>query len=229
MMSHRPTPVRFAVAAILGASAFAGFMPKALAQDANPPAKKEPEVLEEVHVTGTRIVRKDMEANSPIVTIGSEILENRTEFSVESALNELPQFVPALTGFSDINRQQQLGAASSRYNTNQIQFSAGNTVGATNVSLRGLGANRNLVLMNGKRLIPVNGTMQVDTSAIPSAALARVEIVTGGASSVYGADAVSGVVNFILKENFQGADIDAQYGVSEFGDDTSKRVSVLLG
>lgn len=228
-MSHRHTPVRFAVAAILGASAFVGLMPKALAQEANPPARREPEVLDEVHVTGTRIVRKDMEANSPTITIGSEILENRTDFSVESALNELPQFVPSLTGFSDINRQQQLGAASTQYNTSNIQFSAGNTVGATNVSLRGLGANRNLVLMNGKRLVPVNGSMLVDTSVIPSAALQRVEIVTGGASSVYGADAVSGVVNFILKENFQGVDINAQYGASEYGDYRNRTFSALLG
>lgn len=229
MMTHRHTPVRFAVAAILGASAFAGLMPRVLAQEATAPARKEPEVLDEVHVTGSRIVRKDMEANSPIVTIGTDVLENRTDFSVESALNELPQFVPALTGFSDINRQQQLGAASTQYNTSNIQFSAGNTVGATNVSLRGLGANRNLVLMNGKRLVPVNGSMLVDTSVIPTAALQRVEIVTGGASSVYGADAVSGVVNFILKENFQGVDINAQYGVSEWDDYRNRTISALLG
>ena len=225
MMNHRHTPVRLAVAAILGASAFVGLLPKAMAQE----AKKEPEAIDEVRVTGSRIVRKDMEANSPILTIGAEILENSTDFSVESALNELPQFVPSLTGFSDINRQQQLGAASNQYNTSNIQFSAGNTVGATNVSLRGLGANRNLVLMNGKRLVPVNGSMLVDTSVIPSAALQRVEIVTGGASSVYGADAVSGVVNFILKENFQGVDINAQYGATEWGDYRNRTLSALIG
>jgi len=229
MMNYRHTPVRWAVAAILGASAFTGLAQRVMAQETTQPAKKEPEVLDEVHVTGTRIVRRDIEATSPTLTIGAEVLENRTDFSVESALNELPQFVPALTGFSDINRQQQLGAASNQYNTTNIQFSAGNTVGATNVSLRGLGANRNLVLMNGKRLVPVNGSMLVDTSVIPSAALQRVEIVTGGASSVYGADAVSGVVNFILKENFQGADINAQYGVSEWGDYRNRSLSALLG
>jgi outer membrane receptor for ferrienterochelin and colicin len=203
-------------------------MSVAMAQTA-PRDKKEPEVLEEVQVTGTRILRKDLEANSPILTIGSEVLENRTDFSVESALNELPQFVPGLTGFSDINRQQQLGAATNQYNTNQISFSAGNTVGATNVSLRGLGANRNLVLMNGKRLVPVNGSMGVDTSSIPSAAIQRIEVVTGGASSVYGADAVSGVVNFILKENFQGIDLNAQYGQTEVGDGQTAQLSALIG
>jgi outer membrane receptor protein involved in Fe transport len=230
MMSHRHTPVRLAVAAILGTTALAGLTPCAMAQQAQPATKAaEEEVLQEVQITGSRIVRKDLESNSPILTLSSEILENRPEFAIESALNELPQFVPSLTGFSDVNRQQQLGAASNQFNTNQISFSAGNTVGATNVSLRGLGANRNLVLMNGKRLVPVNASMGVDTSSIPSSALQRVEIVTGGASSVYGADAVSGVVNFILKENFQGADFDTQYGVSQRGDDRNLRISALLG
>lgn len=228
MMSHRHTPVRFAVAAILGAATLTGPMSVAMAQNAQGD-KKDDEVLQEVQITGSRILRKDLEANSPTLTIGAEVLENRTDFSVESALNELPQFVPSLTGFSDINRQQQLGAATNQYNTSQIQFSAGNTVGATNVSLRGLGANRNLVLLNGRRLVPVNGSMGVDTESIPSAALQRVEIVTGGASSVYGADAVSGVVNFILKDNFQGVDIDAQYGQTEVGDDQTAHLSVLLG
>src|SRR3954447_1677961 len=87
MMNYRHTPVRLAVAAILGASAFTGLTPKALAQEAAQAAKKEPEILEEVHVTGSRIVRRDMEANSPTLTVGAEILENRTDFSVEGALN----------------------------------------------------------------------------------------------------------------------------------------------
>ena len=221
--------IRASVAAILGTAALYGLMPTALAQESQQQSQKKEDDLEEVQITGSRILRKELESNSPLVTISADILENRANLAVESALNELPQFVPSLTGFSDINRQQQLGAATNQFNTNSIQFSAGNTVGATNVSLRGLGANRNLVLMNGKRLVPVNASMGVDTSSIPSSALQRVEIVTGGASSVYGADAVSGVVNFILKENFQGADLDAQYGVTELGDNRNVRISGLLG
>jgi iron complex outermembrane recepter protein len=220
--------VRASVAAILGTAALYGPMSAALAQEAQPPARDE-EVLEEVQITGSRILRKDLDSSSPLVTISAEVLENRANLAIESALNELPQFIPALTGFSDINRQQQLGAASSQFNTSQITFSAGNTVGATNVSLRGLGANRNLVLLNGKRLVPVNASMGVDTSSVPSSALQRVEIVTGGASSAYGADAVSGVINFILKENFTGVDLDAQYGATELGDNENLRISGLLG
>ncbi len=110
-----------------------------------------------------------------------------------------------------------------------MQLSAVSTVGSTNVNLRNLGANRNLVLINGRRAVPVNATMAVDTNSIPSAAISRVEIITGGASSVYGADAVGGVVNFILKENFQGLDFDVQYGQTELHDGSEMHASALLG
>src|SRR5690606_26535611 len=114
-------------------------------------------------------------------------------------LNQLPQFVPALTQFS----------------TMDVQNSATNTPGASTLNLRGLGPNRNLVLIDGRRGQPLNGSLIVDINSIPSAAVQRVEIITGGASAVYGADAadgvgsvhgadaVSGVVNFILKKDFE--------------------------
>src|SRR3954470_9175043 len=122
MMIHRHTPVRLAVATILGVAALSVGVPAAMAQDAqansnnsasnsNSNSAKSEDALQEVQITGTRIRRKDLEANSPILTIGADVLENRTDFAIESALNELPQFVPSLTGFSDVNRQQQLGAA----------------------------------------------------------------------------------------------------------------------
>lgn len=226
------------VAGILSAALYTHVQPVAAqdagAQDATeqegPARPASAQGLDEVIVTGSRITRRDLESASPLVSIDAEVFENSANFAVENALNELPQFIPSLTGFSDVNRQQQLGAAANQFNQGaQIQFSAGNTVGATNVSLRGLGANRNLVMLNGKRLVPVNASMGVDTSSIPAAALQRVEIVTGGASSVYGADAVSGVVNFILKENFQGADLDVSYGATEYGDNENLRISALIG
>ena len=89
-----------------------------------------------------------------------------------------------------------------------MQQTATNTVGASSVSLRGLGPNRNLVLINGRRAQPINPTMVVDTNSIPAAAIQRVEMISGGASAVYGADAVGGVVNFILKDDFEGASIE---------------------
>lgn len=170
-------------------------------------------VLEEVTVTGSRIVRRDFNANSPIVTLESDTFENVSTVAIETVLNQLPQFVPALTQFE----------------TMDVQNSATSTPGASTVNLRGLGANRNLVLIDGRRGQPLNGALVVDINSIPSAAVDRVEIITGGASAVYGADAVSGVVNFILKKNFEGIEVSTQYGLTEKGDSEELRVSALMG
>src|SRR6185312_13252996 len=110
-----------------------------------------------------------------------------------------------------------------------VQESATHTIGISTASLRGLGANRNLVLADGQRLQPVNGALVVDLNSIPSAIIDHVEVVTGGASAVYGADAVSGVVNFILKKNYQGMDVDAQYGVTQAGDGNEFKISAIMG
>ena len=131
----RATSVRAAVAAILGATTFAGLTTTAFAQD------KEA-ALDEVTVTGSRILRKDFEATSPIVTVGSETFENSSTLAIEANLNKLPQFVPAVTQFT----------------TNDVQNTATNTVGASTVSLRGLGPNRNLVLLDGRRAAPGCGS-----------------------------------------------------------------------
>src|SRR5688572_7451003 len=169
--------------------------------------------LEEVVVTGTRIVRQDLVANSPIQTVDSEFFENSSTVAIETMLNQLPQFVPAITQFD----------------TGNVQPSATNTTGANTISLRGLGANRNLVLFDGRRAQPVNSLLVVDTNSIPSAAIERVEVVTGGASATYGADAIAGVVNFVMKKNFEGLNIDVQTGSTEQGDGGETRVAALLG
>ena len=166
-----------------------------------PPVLSQEAGLEEVVVTGSRIRRQDFEANSPIVTVGEQLFEETSTVGVETILNQLPQFVPAVTQF----------------NTGNVQNTATETVGASTVSLRGLGANRNLVLINGRRGQPVNAALVVDTNSIPSSMIQRVEIISGGASAVYGADAIGGVVNFILKDDFEGASIDASYGITEDG------------
>ncbi len=198
--------VRTAVAAVLGSTLVVPAVTFAAEGEAV-------EDLAEVTVTGTRILRRDLESSSPMVTVGEDTFNNTSNVAVEASLNKLPQFVPGLDQFD----------------TADLQFSSNSTVGATNVNLRGLGANRNLVLINGRRGVPVNATMSVDTGSIPSSALARVEIITGGASSVYGADAVGGVVNFILKDNYEGADFDVQYGVTELGDNKNLRLSGIIG
>src|SRR5690606_940837 len=114
----------------------------------------------------------------------------------------------------------------------QAQFTDNNptvTAGASTISLRGLGPNRNLVLIDGYRAVPVNATMAVDINSIPAAAVERVEVITGGASSVYGADAVAGVVNFILKRDFEGVELDLQHGNMMNGKGPESRASVLFG
>src|SRR5690606_6539165 len=197
----------------VGRKAIAVAVAVALAPASMPSFGQSDPGIEEVIVTGSRIVRRDFSANSPIVTLESDSFENISTVAIETVLNQLPQFVPALTQFA----------------TMDVQNSATNTPGASTVNLRGLGSNRNLVLIDGRRGQPLNGALIVDINAIPSAAVERVEIITGGASAVYGADAVSGVVNFILKKDFEGLEVSTQYGTTEYGDANELRVSALMG
>jgi outer membrane receptor protein involved in Fe transport len=174
--------------------------------------------VEEVVVTGSRIARRDYTANSPIQTVDQSAFENQTSIGLESALNNLPQFVPAATSLTQFQ--------------DQAQFTDNNptvTAGASTISLRGFAPNRNLVLLDGYRAVPVNGTMAVDINSIPAAAIQRVEVITGGASSVYGADAVAGVVNFILKKDFEGVALDLQTGAMQNGEAPETRASLLVG
>jgi iron complex outermembrane recepter protein len=171
------------------------------------------EVLDEVTVTGSRIRREDFTANAPVLSVDEQMFDQTASIGVESILNRLPQFTPAVTQFT----------------TADVQQTATNTVGVSTVSLRGLGPNRNLVLINGRRAMPVDPTMVIDTNSIPSSAIQRVEIISGGASAVYGADAVGGVVNFILKDDFEGASVDVRYADTQHGGNEEISVSALLG
>ena len=176
-------------------------------------APKQERTVEEITVTGTRIKKQDFSANSPLQTVDQQAFEQTSLIGVETVLNKMPQFVPAVTQFT----------------TGDVQNTATNTVGAATVSLRGLGPNRNLVLINGKRGMPINPTMVVDVNSIPSSAISRVEVISGGASAVYGADAVGGVVNFILKDNFEGASVDARFGDTQHGGNQTTTISGLFG
>jgi len=162
--------------------------------------------LEEVVVTGTRITRPDLVSNSPISTVTAEQLQQLNVVNLESQLRQLPQFLPGATEY--INN--------------------GNP-GAATINLRGLGSNRTLVLMDGKRLPPFGTSGAVDINLIPSAIIERVDVVTGGASAVYGSDAVSGVVNFITKKDFSGLQVDvntSQYGE---GDGQIQNAAITAG
>jgi len=163
--------------------------------------------VEGVVVTGSRIVRQDFEAISPVTTVGSEQLELSGTLTVDTLLNELPQIVPG--------------------NTRTSNNSGGETF--STIDLRGLGPNRTLVLINGERVPSSSRTGVVDLNTIPASLIDRVEVVTGGASAVYGSDAISGVVNFILKNDYEGAEISATYGASFEGESPEVEVNALLG
>jgi iron complex outermembrane recepter protein len=162
--------------------------------------------IEEVIVTGSRIVKPDYVSTSPVTTVTSEQLEAINAINLESELRQLPQFLPGATEF--INN--------------------GNP-GAATVNLRGLGSNRTLVLMDGKRLPPYGVSGAVDINLIPPALIERVDVVTGGASAVYGSDAVAGVVNFITKEDFEGLQVDADVSEYDEGDGRTENYAVTAG
>ncbi len=169
----------------------------------------------EVVVTGSRIARRDYTAQTPIVSVSSQAFENKGQPELENTLNQLPQFQAGLN--NQISQAQQ------------VQPTATSTPGAVALNLRGLGPNRNLVLLDGRRPQPANASLFVDINSIPQAAIDSVEIITGGASAAYGADAISGVVNFKLKKNFQGMEVDAQYGFTQHGGGGEPNVSALIG
>ena len=161
---------------------------------------------EELIVTGSRIPRADLTANSPIEIVTGEQMELAHTTNVEEYLRRMPQFAQA-----------------NGRNTNN-----GNDGSAT-VDLRNLGEERTLVLMDGKRFTPYDAQGFVDVGMIPGALVERVEIVTGGASAVYGADAIAGVVNFIMKKDFEGVEIDSSYGITEEGDGDVFDMNLTMG
>lgn len=181
------------------------------------------ETGETIIVTGSRIKRSDYDANSPIVTLEEEFFRQSSTSAIEQQLNKLPQFTVSQSSTLQNNQGYVAPAAQ------DIQPNATNTPGAATVSLRGIGANRTLVLIDGRRGAPGNASGAVDVSTIPSAAIQRVEIISGGASATYGADAIAGVTNFILKRDVERLELDASMGISEFGDALDYQISGIVG
>jgi iron complex outermembrane receptor protein len=163
--------------------------------------------VSEVVVTGSRIVRQDYVAVSPIVTVGQADVARTGAISVDKLLNQLPQFMPAAT---DTSNNPSNG-------------------GQSNLQLRGLGTARTLVLVDGRRVTPSNASGVIDTNTIPLAMIQSVETITGGASATYGSDALAGVVNFKLNHHFQGVQIDGQYGMTTRRDGETEQVNVTIG
>ncbi len=195
---------------LLAATAL-GAMP-ALAQNAPPPETTE---LVEIVVTGSRVARDGYQAPSPTNIISAEVLENQ-----------------AATGLGEILEQTGMVKGTRNPNSNATNTSS---PGQWTADLRGLGGQRTLVLVDSSRIVPfapasnLSVPTTTDLNLIPTLMVERVETVTGGASAQYGSDAVSGVVNILLRREFDGIRVRAQTGMSEEGDAEEKRVGVLGG
>lgn len=166
----------------------------------------------QIVVTGSRIRRPNLESVVPITTLsGDEFFETGT-ISVGDVLNDLPQL---RSTYSQQNSTRFLG-----------------TRGLNLLDLRGLGTSRTLVLVDGRRHVPgdvLNNAVSPDINTFPTDLIERVEVITGGASSIYGSDAIAGVVNFILKDDFDGFQVRGQTGISKYGDAGNRYGSVLFG
>lgn len=159
-------------------------------------------------VTGSRIARQDYVSTSPLVTVGQEVIQRTSVINVEGVLNQLPQFAQG-------QNQSAIGAVANG--------------GRASLNLRGLGETRNLVLLNGRRLPLSNAFNVVDVNIIPPNIIENVETITGGASAIYGSDAISGVVNFLSRRSFTGIQLDARIGSSFLGDAGNRSVGILAG
>ena len=230
--------VRASVAAILGTAVAASYAPYGYAADADGDKKDE---LTEIQITGSRIVRKDMSSNSPLTTVDRQKLEESSYVSLEETLNDMPQFMAGGVGTSagvTTNLSTATGLDGGRgsgdmFNMSLLPDNAGVigvvVPGAANVNLRGLGSNRSLVLIDGHRGMPLNASMTVDMNTIPSIAIGNVEVITGGASAVYGADALAGVTNIKFRDNFEGMNLRVKGGINAVGDGEEYQVSSLIG
>jgi iron complex outermembrane recepter protein len=194
------------------------FLPDAVAQQAAAPAAEEQAApMQEVVVTGSRIpVPANISATSPTTIVSSQEVKLQGTTDITDLMNQLPQ--------------NTIGANADFGNTSSPLTATG---GFTTVDLRGLGPQRTLVLVNGRRLgtgdpSTSNQNSAPDIDQIPVPLIERVDVVTGGASATYGSDAIAGVVNFILKKDFEGIQIDGQYGFSQH-DQHNHYVEGLLG
>lgn len=166
--------------------------------------------IERVSVTGSRILREGAEAPSPVTIISGEDLLATGAISIGEALNDLPALANT---FSLANAGNSIG-----------------TAGLNILDLRGMGTDRTLVLVDGKRHVASSsGTASVDVNSIPTAWVESVEIITGGASAVYGADAVTGVVNFRLKKNITGMDLSITKGYAAEGPYDNDKITFSFG
>jgi len=202
---------RFNKASLMAGTIMAGavFAVPAYAQDTatdvTTTAAEQAEEQRAIVVTGSRIQRTDLESTNPVAVVSSEEFRLTGAVNVEQVLNTLPQVLPGVTGFSN---------------------NPGN--GNVTFNLRNLGASRTLVLVNGRRWMLSDTSQLVDGNTIPQFLLSNVEVLTGGASAVYGTDAVAGVINFNLRE-VEGLELNGTYSLTGEGDGPRYQFNAAIG
>ena len=175
--------------------------PSALAQEEDDDAN-----TETITVTGTRIQAPNVVATSPVNSIGQQELEFQLTPELEQVFRDLPVTIPG--DGANVNN---------------------GTAGAATVNLRGLGSGRSLILIDGKRMVPYNYNGLVDIQTLPASMVERIDIVTGGASAVYGSDAMAGAINFILRDDFEGLEVSGSTSITEDADGEVYSLDTLLG
>ena len=176
------------------------------------PAAAQGAGVEEIIVTGTRIVREGYAAPTPLTVIGAAALDTSADTNIAKTLFQMPVFAGAGIG-----------------GPNSTSLTAGGN-GSDYANMRNLGPERTLVLMDGNRVVGSSASGQlVDIGGIPSQLVQRVDVVTGGGSAVYGSDAVAGVVNFILDRDFTGVKGDVSAGMTNYGDGKNETVKLSAG
>jgi outer membrane receptor protein involved in Fe transport len=203
------------LATVLLTGALAALTVSAALADPPPPtdAPEKAGNLEAIVVTGSRIARRDFQSDSPIVTVDQSTLAAAGQPTLDRAIGEMPQF-SAAQGMSEVGDVQ-----------GSTNFAGGQAYG----DLRGLGPNRALVLMDGRRMMQSNPNGSVDLNTIPMSMIENVEVITGGASSTYGSDAIAGVLNFKLRDHFSGAEASYTHGETTRGDGATEHASLLVG
>ncbi len=196
---------RFSKGSLLAGTVMAGAMiaTPAYAQDSDTNEGASEDNV--IFVTGSRIQQRNVDTAAPIATVDAEEFQLTGDVNIENVVNSLPQVVPGVTGNSN---------------------NPGN--GTATVDLRGLGEARTLVLVNGRRWVSFDTTQVVDLNTIPNFLIESVDVVTGGASAVYGSDALSGVVNFNLKQ-VEGVEMGGQYAITEEGDGARYQIYGAIG
>ncbi|MET1755724.1 TonB-dependent receptor [Novosphingobium sp. RD2P27] len=170
-----------------------------------------PDAVSDIIVTATRTNREGYTAPTPTTVISLDQIQQSAPASLADYVNQLPALV---------------GSTSPRNNNGTT---SGGTAGSNLLSLRNLGVNRTLVLLDGRRVVPSTLTGAVDVNTLPTSMVQRVDVVTGGASAAWGSDAVAGVVNFILDDKYTGIKGEANYGVTEKGDGSAYRLELTGG